>query len=70
MGIGVSLILIAIGAIIAFATNAHVSGVNLDVVGWILMGVGLVGFLLSLVFLDSWNRPFARRRRVYDDYDV
>lgn len=70
MGIGVSLILIAIGAIIAFATNAHVSGVNLDVVGWILMCVGGVGFLLSLILFDSFNRPFTRRRRVYDDYDV
>ena len=67
MGIGISLILIAIGAIITFATNVHASGVNLDVVGWILMGVGLVGFLLSLVMFDSLNRPFTRRRRVYDD---
>jgi hypothetical protein len=67
MGIGVSLILIAAGAILTFAVNATVSGVNLDAVGWILMIVGIVGFVLSLVFWSSWGGPAAfsseRRRR-------
>jgi hypothetical protein len=59
MGLGVSLVLIAIGAILTFAVNATVSGVNLDSVGWILMIVGLVGFLLSLAFWSSWGGPAA-----------
>jgi hypothetical protein len=67
MGLGVSLILIAAGAILTFAVEATVSGVDLDAVGWILMIVGAVGFLLSLVFWSSWGGPAAfagdRRRR-------
>ena len=63
MGLGVSLILIAVGAILAFAVNAEVSGVDIDVVGWILMGIGLIGFLLSLVFWSSWGGPGGFRRR-------
>ena len=69
MGLGVSLLLIAIGAILAFAVNAEVSGVDIDVVGWILMGIGLVGFLMSLMFWSSWGGPgyFGRRRTTYVD---
>jgi hypothetical protein len=65
MGIGVSLILIAAGAILTFAVEASVSGVDLDAVGWILMIVGIVGFVLSLVFWSSWGGPaaFAGERR-------
>jgi len=43
MGIGVSLILIAVGAILAFAVSATVSGVDVTTIGWILMVVGLAG---------------------------
>jgi O-antigen/teichoic acid export membrane protein len=54
MGIPVSLILIAVGAILTFAVNQDSnSSVDIDVVGWILMAVGLVGFLLSLL---TWER--------------
>ena len=49
MGIGVSLILIAVGAILTWAVSADVSGVDLQTVGVILMVVGAVGALLSLV---------------------
>jgi hypothetical protein len=40
---------------------------NLDVIGWILMGVGLAGILLSLLFWSSWGGPgyWGRRRRTY-----
>lgn len=54
MGLPVSLILIAIGAILAFAVNASSSAVDVPTVGWILMAVGFVGLLLSLVMWDSW----------------
>ena len=54
MGIPISLILIAVGAILAFAVHQDPNpSVDIDVVGWVLMLVGLVGLLLSL-FL--WER--------------
>ena len=69
MGLPVSLILIAVGAILAFAvhqSNPNPS-VDVDVVGWILMIVGLVGLLLSLLLWErlgpgawGWHRgPYA-----------
>ena len=68
MGIGVSLILIAIGAILAFAVNAEVSGLEVQTIGWILLVVGIVGALLSLIFWSSWGGWGGRRREVvYDD---
>ena len=50
MGIGVSIILIAAGAILAFAVNAHTNGVDLNTIGWILMIVGIAGMVLSMIF--------------------
>jgi hypothetical protein len=55
MGIGVSLILAAVGAILIWAVDVEVSGVDLTVVGVILLVVGCVGALLSLVFWSSWG---------------
>jgi O-antigen/teichoic acid export membrane protein len=56
MGIGVSLILIAVGAVLAFAVNQDPNpAVDIDVVGWILMAVGFVGILLSLVWWERWG---------------
>ena len=55
MGIGVSLVLIAVGAILTWALTASVSGIDLDVVGVILMIVGGVGLLLSFAFWSSWG---------------
>jgi hypothetical protein len=62
MGIGVSLLLIAVGAILAFAVNTTVNGLDLVTVGWILMIVGGVGALLSLIFWGTWG-GFAGTRR-------
>ncbi|WP_210573269.1 DUF6458 family protein [Streptomyces sp. GESEQ-4] len=56
MGLGGCIILIAAGAILSFATDWHMEGVNLDLVGVILMIVGLIG----VVTFSS----VARRRRV------
>lgn len=55
MGIGVSIFLLAIGAIMTFALNAEVSGINLDTVGVILMVVGIIGLLMSAMFWSSWG---------------
>ena len=70
MGIGVSLILIALGAILAFAVNATVSGLEVTTIGWILMVVGIAGLILSLMFWSSWGGfggAGARRRTTYVD---
>jgi hypothetical protein len=69
MGIGVSLILIAVGAILTWAVNATVSGLDINTVGVILMVVGVVGLVLSLMFWSSWGGVggTARRRTVIED---
>ncbi len=65
MGIGVSIFLIAVGAVLAFAVHANNSTVNIHTVGWILMGVGAAGALLSMIFWSTWAGPgyWAGRRR-------
>ena len=68
MGIGVSLILIAVGAVLVWAVEATVSGVDLVAVGWILVIVGAAGALLSLIFWSSWGGYGPHRREaVYRD---
>ncbi|MDT4995418.1 MAG: hypothetical protein QOH97_5310 [Actinoplanes sp.] len=56
MGIGGSIFLLALGAILAFAVNAHISGLDINIVGYVLMLAGLIGLILTIWF---WN---ARRR--------
>ncbi|AVT38753.1 DUF6458 family protein [Plantactinospora sp. BB1] len=58
MGIGTSIFLIALGAILTFALNVSVGGLDLDVVGWILMAAGVLGLIMTMVI---WNN---RRRAV------
>ncbi len=69
MGLGVSLLLIAAGAILAFAVNAEVSGVDVQTIGWILLIVGIVGAVLSMIFWSSWVGPgyWSRRSGPYAD---
>jgi len=72
MGIGASIFLVAVGAILAFAVTTEVSGVDISTVGWILMIVGIAGFLLSLLFWSSWGGFGAYRRETVvrrDPYD-
>jgi hypothetical protein len=70
MGIGVSLILVAAGAILTWAVDATVSGLNIHTIGVILMVVGVVGLLLSLMFWSSWGGPAGMgRRRATTYYD-
>jgi hypothetical protein len=64
MGIGISLILIAAGAILIWAVDVTVSGVELHTVGWILFAVGIAGALLSLIFWSSWGGVGGRREVV------
>jgi len=65
MGLGTSIFLIAVGAVLKYAVTASVAGVKLHTVGLILMVVGGVGLLLSLFWLVS--RP-RRGTIVRDDY--
>jgi hypothetical protein len=69
MGLVVSLILIAVGAILIWGVNADSTDFNIDAVGVILMIVGFVAFLLSLMMWRSWWGPgaFTARRTYVDD---
>jgi hypothetical protein len=60
MGIGFSIFLFVIGAILAFAVDVSTEGFNLDTVGIILMVAGVIGLLLSLLFWSSFS-PYRRR---------
>ncbi|WP_202124912.1 DUF6458 family protein [Actinomadura physcomitrii] len=60
MGIGVSLAFIAIGAILAFALRVDLAGVDIHLVGWILIVVGAV----SMAFTLKYTRPRRREGRV------
>ena len=68
MGMGISLLLIAAGAVLVWAVDVTVSGVQLHTVGWILLAVGAIGALFSLIFWSTWGgfgHPADRRREVY-----
>jgi hypothetical protein len=76
MGLGTSIFLIAVGAILDFAVTWRVQGVDLQAVGAILMVIGAIGLVLSLIFWNSWGgfrraeyvEGAPRRRRVIDEY--
>ena len=58
MGIGGSIFLLAVGAILTFAVHGSLGFVDIHVVGWVLMAAGVLGLILTTYF---WN---SRRRRV------
>ena len=64
MGIGVSVFLIAVGAIMSFALDVQTKGINLDTVGVILMIVGALGLLVSMLFWSSFA-PFGARSQTF-----
>jgi len=63
MGLGVSIFLIAVGAILTWAVNATVSGLELQTIGVILMVVGALGLVLSMIFWSSWGGVGGATRR-------
>ena len=73
MGIGGSIFLIAVGAILAFAVHVSVGWLSLNVVGYVLMLAGLVGLSLTLWFWSNRRRTVAttpvpvERERVVDE---
>ena len=71
MGIGVSIFLIALGAILAFAVNFDLSGLDINVVGYILMIVGVIGLIMTAFIWGprrgARDTGVVEERRVYDD---
>ncbi|MEQ4207083.1 DUF6458 family protein [Actinopolymorpha sp. B9G3] len=63
MGIGASIFLIAVGAILAFAVDYHVSGIDIAVIGWILMLVGALGMAATLAIWAPRRSRGPRERR-------
>lgn len=68
MGIGTSLFLIALGAILYFAVTATVSGLSVQTVGVILMVVGGIGLAISLLWTTIWADRTRGRTVVRDRY--
>jgi len=70
MGIGVSIFLIALGAVLAFAVNISTSGLDLNTIGVILMIVGVIGLATSLLILNGAGGWYGGRRTttVEDSY--
>jgi hypothetical protein len=62
MGIGISIVLVAVGAVLTFALEREAEGINLDTVGIILMIVGSIGLVVSMLFWSSFG-PYSRERR-------
>jgi hypothetical protein len=56
MGIGGSILLIVVGAILTFALNVRVGFLNLDLVGWIMMAAGLLGLIVTTYIWSSRRR--------------
>ena len=66
MGLGVSLVLIAAGAILAWGITDEPSGLDLDAIGIILIVIGIVGFVLSMLLWRSWWGPGYFNRAPYN----
>ena len=66
MGLGTSLFLIAVGAILAFVVNVDTNGFDINTIGIILLIVGILGAILSAIYWNSWG-GFRRRSVVVDD---
>lgn len=64
MGIGTSILLIAVGAILKWAVTASVAGINIETVGVILMVAGVIGLVVSLIWMSMASR---RGQPVVDD---
>ncbi len=76
MGIGASIFLLAVGAIVAFALDLRVGWLDLDVVGWVLMAAGAIGLIMTFTIFSSRRRtvitpaeapPSTGERRVVDE---
>jgi len=64
MTIGGSIFLIALGAILYFAVNARLAGIEIQTIGLILMVVGVIGLLISLLYARMWSARARGEREV------
>jgi Zn-dependent protease with chaperone function len=64
MTIGTSIVLIAVGGILRWAVTAHVSWIDLQTTGTVLLVVGIIGLVLALVYTFAWSRrePYGETR--------
>jgi hypothetical protein len=67
MTIGTSIVLIAVGAVLRYAVNVHSSAINIATVGLILMIAGIIGLILSLLYMALWADRTRPRREPYVD---
>jgi hypothetical protein len=73
MGVGTSIVVIAVGAILRFAVSVTTTGFNLHTIGLILILVGIASLVLSIIFWNSWggfgggSGGYRRERRVTPD---
>ncbi len=67
MGIGTSIFLIATGAILYFAVDATISGLEIQTIGLILMICGILGLVISFLLLNSSRRGATAERTVVRD---
>jgi hypothetical protein len=65
MGIAVSILLIATGAVLTWGVTAEAEGLDINAIGVILLIVGILGLVLSMIFWSSWGG--FHRRAVYVD---
>ena len=63
MGIAVSILLIAVGAVLTWGVTAEAEGLDVNAIGVILMIVGILGLVVSMIFWSSWGG--FRRRTAY-----
>jgi hypothetical protein len=69
MGIGASILLIAIGAILTFALNVQVGWLDLDVVGWVMMLAGAIGLIFTTMIWGPRRRRAVVTRDTVDSAD-
>lgn len=70
MGIGASIFMIALGAIITFGFNVTIGWLDLDVVGWVLMAAGALGLIMTLVVLSNRRRTVVNSPPDVEDSGV
>lgn len=70
MGYGVSIFFLAVGAILTWAVDATVQGLDLQTVGMILMVVGALGLMFSLLYWSGVSERRVTRRTVVEDRDL
>ncbi|PPF36734.1 MULTISPECIES: DUF6458 family protein [unclassified Rathayibacter] len=66
MSIGAGIFLLVVGAVLAFAVDVQVSGIDLRLVGYILMAAGAVGLILGLVLLTRRRQAVSTTRSAVD----